>query len=306
MRKILNILIILCLVFLSMGCENQKKSSDKIQIITTVFAPYDFARQIAGDKADVSLLLDPGSEPHDFEPTPQDIIALSECDLFIYTGSENDVWAEEILKNNKNIKTLKLLDCVETIDEEIKQGMEHQHDEKGAPDDHVWTSPKNAELICEKIYGVLCEIDSENTSRYTENAEKYTQKLDALDKEFSEIMVSAKRKTLIFGDKFPVRYFTEEYGLDYYAAFPGCAESSEASPKTIAFLIDKVKSENIPVVFYIELSNMKTAKTICGETGAKPLLFHSAHNLSKEDFDKGLTFMDIMKNNANALREALN
>lgn len=306
-----------CIAILLCGCaaEPPKANKEKLSVITTIFAPYDFVRQIGGDRVSVKMLLNPGADAHSYEPSPNDIVRISECDLFIYTGGENDEWVNELLKSNKNINTLKMLDCVDTLDEEIKDGMaghEHSgHDEHsghnghGEADDHVWTSPENAVKIVEKIRGQLCAKDPKNAAYYTENAAAYTAELQKTDSEFREIVKNAKRKTLIFGDRFPVRYFVEEYGLDYYAAFPGCSSSVEANPRTVEYLINKIKSEKIPSVFYIELSDRRMAKVLSEETGAKMLLFHSAHNVSAEDFKNGITYLEIMENNEKALKEAL-
>ena len=299
---------ICCIAILLCGCtaEMPEMNKEKISVITTIFAPYDFVRQIGGDRVSVKMLLHPGADSHSYEPSPKDIVRISDCDLFIYTGGENDEWVSGLLKNNKDINTLKMLDCVDTIDEEIKDGMAgHEHSGHGEADDHVWTSPKNAIGIVEKIREQLCAKDPENSGYYTENAAAYTAKLQKTDSEFREIVKNAKRKTLIFGDRFPVRYFVEEYGLDYYAAFPGCSSSVEANPKTVEYLINKIKAGKIPAVFYIELSDKRMAKVLAEETGAKMLLFHSAHNVSAEDFKNGITYLDIMKNNEKALKEAL-
>lgn len=299
---------ICCIAILLCGCtaEMSEMNKEKISVITTIFAPYDFVRQIGGDRVSVKMLLHPGADSHSYEPSPKDIVRISDCDLFIYTGGENDEWVNGLLKNNKGINTLKMLDCVDTVDEEIKDGMAgHEHGGHGEADDHVWTSPENAIKIAEKICGQLCAKDPENAGYYTENASVYKAELEKTDSEFREIIKNAKRKTLIFGDRFPARYFVEEYGLDYYAAFPGCSSSVEANPKTVEYLINKIKTEKIPSVFYIELSDKRMAKVLTEETGAKMLLFHSAHNVSAEDFKNGITYLEIMKNNEKALKEAL-
>lgn len=299
-----------CILILLSGCADKKPEIEdkKLSVITTVFAPYDFVRQIGGNKVSVRMLLRPGADAHSYEPSPKDVVRISECDLFICTGGENDEWVGRLLKDCKGLRTLKMLDCVDTIDEEIKDGMAgHDHEEHGhgEADDHVWTSPENAIKIAEKICGQLCEKDPKNAEYYTKNALKYTKELAKIDKEFTEIIQNAKRKTIIFGDRFPVRYFVEEYGLNYYAAFPGCSSSVEANPKTVEYLIDKIKTEKIPAVFYIELSDKRMARVLAEETGAKMLLFHSAHNVSAEDFKNGITYLSIMKNNETALKEAL-
>lgn len=288
----------------------KRVANSKLTVVTTIFAPYDFVRQVAGDTdIDLTMLLKPGTESHTYEPTSQDIIKIQKCDLFIYVGGENDKWVDNILSSlDKSVKTIKLLDCVNPEEEEAKEGMqvtEEKGDEKEW-DEHVWTSPKNAITISSKIAAEMEQIDTGNAETYKNNVQKYTEALTDLDNQFKEVVENAKRKTVVFADRFPARYFVEEYGLDYFAAFPGCSSESEASASTVAFLIKKVKAENIPVVFYIELSNEKMADTIVESTNAKKLLFHCCHNVSKEDFDNGATYLSLMTKNVANLKEALN
>ena len=507
MKKI--ILAFTCICFLltalcacgqsSSNAQPSAATGDKISVVSTIFAPYDFVRQIAGDNIDVSMLLPPGSESHSFEPTPQDIIKIQNCDVFIYVGGDSDAWMQRVLDSmdTSNMEIIALMDCVEVVEEEIVEGMEddhghsHEHEEfdpanvkdrpmsdfsgewiSGIPlindgsldeyihhnaeekgvsekerkaellirwesdydniavedntltingssakydykgyriiesdygatvwysyqiaepvadmpvyitfsdhgygaeehhdehteeheteheheeighfhmkygnesfdilidneawepfyfdashsnaeigefmaghgeeaefDEHVWTSPKNTKLIVQKISDVFSELDRENTEVYKENTADYLAKLDELDAKFQEIANSAVRKTLIFGDRFPFRYFADCYSLDYYAAFPGCSTETEASAATVAFLIDKIKEAEIPVVFHAEMSNKKMANTISEETGAKVLLFHACHNVTKDEMADGVTYIDLMNQNAENLKEALN
>jgi zinc transport system substrate-binding protein len=180
----------------------------------------------------------------------------------------------------------------------------HDHEE-AEYDEHIWTSPKNAIRIVRAITGVLCEVDGADAALFRRNADAYAARLGELDKEFQAVVNGAKRKTIVFGDRFPFRYFADAYGLSYFAAFPGCSTETEPSAATVAFLINKIKSEKIPVVFHIELSNERMADTIAAETGAKKLLFHAGHNISKRDFDRKLTFLEIQKANVPRLKEAL-
>lgn len=317
-RIIISLLCITMSVLLT-GCRIVKQQDNsKINIVTTVFASFDFARQVAGDNANITLLIKPGSESHSYEPTPKDIIAIEECDIFIYTGGENDTWLDYILNtvDNDDIKIIKMLDLVEKYEEEHVEGMEghhhsHEHDhshEEGAEewDEHVWTDPLNAIKISEKIKDVLCETDVNNKERYEENFRQYSDELMRLDSEFESIVEKSERHELVFGDRFPLRYFVEAYGLDYYAAFPGCAAESEPSAKTVAFLIDKVKEDKIPIVFKIELSNGNIANAIANDAGVKVMTFYTCHNVSRSDFDKGETYISLMRRNLDTLREALN
>lgn len=291
-----------------LGISDARKQSEKLTIVTTNFPAYDFTRAVAGDKAEIKMLLKPGSEMHDFEPTPSDIIDIEKSNLFIYTGGESDEWVEDILEDTKVSKTLKMMDAVEVVEEEAVEGMEAEEEEEGEEpeyDEHVWTSPKNAKKIVNRVKDELIKVSPENEEAFEQNAADYSAELDELDNKFQTIVDNSKRKTIVFGDRFPLRYFADEYGLKYYAAFPGCSEQTEASSATIAFLVDKVKSEKIPVVFKIEMSSGKVAQTIADETDAKVLTFNAAHNISADDFNAGVAYVDIMEQNLSVLEEAL-
>lgn len=308
--KITIALAVILLVSLGviLGISDARKQSEKLTIVTTNFPAYDFARAVAGDKAEIKMLLKPGSEMHDFEPTPSDIIDIEKSNLFIYTGGESDEWVEDILEDTKVSKTLKMMDAVEIVEEEAVEGMETEEEEEGEEpeyDEHVWTSPKNAKKIVNRIKDELIKVSPENEEAFEQNAADYSAELDELDNKFHAIVDNSKRKTIVFGDRFPLRYFADEYGLKYYAAFPGCSEQTEASSATIAFLVDKVKSEKIPVVFKIEMSSGKVAQTIADETNAKVLTFNAAHNISADDFNAGVAYVDIMEQNLSVLEEAL-
>jgi zinc transport system substrate-binding protein len=493
------VFLIVC-IFLSftalLSAGGRKESAGTgggVKVVTTIFPPYDFVREIGGGKVDLTMLLPPGAESHSFEPTPRDIITVQNSDIFIYVGGESDAWVERILSSmdTGRMRIISLMDCVEVVEELIVEGMQdeeegHSHGEepftvadvkdralsdwagnwqsvypylldgtldpvmehkaesgektaeeyyeqyktaymtdmdkvtitadsisfsrngvpvtakyvykgtgitpvddgtlwvrykfeasgnapKGAPryimfsdhlhapakpehfhiyssdesfdalmedtdpvnyptyylsdltnaeivaemighdheeeeaeyDEHVWTAPRNARLIVEKISAALCEADPANASAYRTNTAAYLEKLDTLDAAFRNAVSGGKRKTLVFGDRFPFRYFADAYGLSYFAAFPGCSTETEASAATVAFLIDKVRQEKIPVVFHIELSNGKIADIICEETGAKKSLLHAAHNVSKQEFEGGATYLGLMTKNIETLREAL-
>jgi zinc transport system substrate-binding protein len=479
------------------GQKEPDKADGKINVVATIFPPYDFVREIAGDKVNLTMLLKPGAESHSYEPSPQDIIRIQNCDVFIHVGGESDAWVERILESmdTSRMEIVTLMDCVDVVEEVIVEGMQdeeeghdhdhgHSHEEesftiadvkdraltdwagdwqsvyphlldgtldpvwehkaeesektaqeifeeskahyvtdvdrvvitadsmsfyikdvpvkaqyayrgagvidregvlwvrykfeaagnppKGAPryimfsdhfhapakaehfhiyasdksfdelmadehpvnyptyypanltktelvtemighgheeeveyDEHVWTSPRNAKIIVQKIAGVLKERDSANAALYEKNTAFYLAKLTELDNSFQNMIKGAKRKTFIFGDRFPFRYFADAYGLSYFAAFPGCSTETECSAATIAFLVDKVRAEKIPVVFHIELSNEKIADTICEETGAKKSQLHAVHNISQRDFDRGENYYTLMSQNVQNLKEAL-
>lgn len=295
------------------GCAAPLETPNEngISIVTTLFAPYDFAKQVAGEAASVTMLLPPGAESHSYEPTPRDIIAIQEADLFIYAGGENESWMTDVLSSIDmgSTKIISMLDVVDLLKEETVEGMEHDHDEDHRHesfDEHVWTSPLNAQAIVLEICDALCEIAPGHTEAFTTNAENYCIALNTLHGDIERTISSAKRNTILFGDRFPVRYFTEEYGLEYFAAFPGCSADTEASAATVAFLIDKVKEESIPVIFKAELSTGNIAEAISEATGAKVLTFTSCHNLTKEEFEAGMTYIDFMYQNLENLTEALN
>ena len=309
MKKLLLILLCLLLLLGLGGCGAQPEAeTGGLSIVTTVFPAYDFARQIAGDRAQVSLLLPPGAESHSFEPTAKDMMRVQSADLFFCNGGESEAWAEELLKSGDGIRSLSMMDCVETLEEEVREGMqENPTEEEGGKeyDEHVWTSPRNAIRICEALCEELCDLDPEGESEYRARLAAYQAELEDLDAAFRQTVSEGKHRTVIFADRFPVRYFVEEYGLDYFAAFPGCAEDTEPSARTVAFLIDRVREEEIPAVFYIEFSNEKMADQICEDTGCGKLLFHSCHNVSADDLRSGVTYLELMRNNVPALKEAL-
>lgn len=327
------------------ACSNQDKAdAHKLKIVTTNFAEYDFARQITGDKADVKMLLKPGAESHSYEPSPQDIKTIQDSDLFVYVGGDSDEWVGDILESmDKKPNTFKLMDAVDLMEEEVKEGMvhehhdddkdccdehkehehEHEHEEHADKheehadkheehadepemDEHVWTSPVNAIKIVEKMSAEIIKLDPNNADTYKKNTEEYIKKLQKLDGEFREVVKNGKRKEIVVGDRFPFLYFVKEYGIEYYAAFPGCSKDTDTNPATIAFLTEKVKEDNIPVVFHIELSNEQMSKAIAEATGAKSELLNAVHNISDEDFKKGVTYIDLMEHNVEVLKEALN
>lgn len=312
MKKIAAILIVLTLLSLPLaGCGAESAPErEGISVVATVFAPYDFARQLVGERGEVTLLLPPGSEAHSYEPSPKDIIEIQNCDVFIYVGGVSDAWVADVLESvGDGVRTVTLMDCVELLEEEHVEGMEIDEEEHNDGeveyDEHVWTSPRNAKLICEKIADALCEADPEGSADYQAALKDYSAQLDALDAAFTEVVANGVRNTVVFGDRFPLLYFARAYGLEYYAAWPGCADEAEPSAATVTFLIDKVKEENIPVVFHIELSNEDMVDTICDETGAKKMLFSACHNVTRTQFEEGVTYLDLMWQNVDALKEAL-
>ena len=309
-KSYLFIVAIICVLLIGCGKD---KNTYKYNIVVTNYPAYDFTRAVIKDVDDINvkMLLKPGVETHDYEPTPQDIISIKNSDLFIYIGGESDSWIDNVLKDKDKDKTriVRLMDIVELYEEETVEGMEEEpkeDEEEIEYDEHIWTNPINAIKIINYLKEEIKKIDLNNYNEYEKNSNNCIDQLSEIDSEIKNIVNSSKRKEIVFGDRFPLRYFVEEYGLSYKAAFPGCAHETEASAKTISYLIDYIRDNNIPVVFHIELSNKKIAETIAKETNAKVLEFHSAHNISKNDFEKGLTYIDFYKKNIESLKEALN
>ena len=286
--------------------------TDRLRVVATAFPYYDFARAVGGDRVDVTLLVPAGRETHSFEPTPMDVVTISECDVFLYNGGESEYWVEEVLKSaGENIPvTMAMMDLVGLAEEEFVDGMqvsEHgeEEEEETEYDEHIWTSPVLARELMWDVCGALCKADWDGADYYTDNAAAYEAELEALDLEFRDVVEHASRRTLVFGDRFPLLYFCREYGLSYSAAFHGCASDTEPSLATLKYLIDKVDEEHIPVVYTIELSSQKIAQAIADATGAKVLTFQSCQQLSREDWENGETYVSLMHRNVEALREGL-
>ena len=312
MRKITAILLAALLLALT-ACgrlETEETKNDKPSIVATLFPAYDFARTIAGERCRVTLLVPPGSEAHSFEPTAQDLMRVESCALLVCNGGESESWLETLLSGTEGgFESVVMLDCVEALEEEEKEGMQDTHEESAEDeteyDEHVWTSPRNAMAICRAICEKLCAIDPEGEALYRGNCARYCAELEELDAAFRRIVAGAQSDCLIFADRFPVRYFVEEYGLDYFAAFPGCADDTEPSARTVAFLIDRVREKEVPAVLYIEYSNEKMADVICEETGCEKRLFHSCHTVSAADLEAGASYLSLMWDNTVSVKEAL-
>lgn len=312
MKRVIALIMALSLLLCGCGTVQPESETDdtKLQIVCSCFPAYDFVRAVAGDRAQITLLLKPGAEVHSYEPSPKDIIRIQESDLFVCNGGESEEWVESLISENEGLNVIYMMDCVDAV-EESDEGIyssdhdEHEHEEAEL-DEHVWTSPLNAVKIVEKISDALYEMDNANGREYLTNCEVYKAKLLDLDIRIRTAVLQAKRNSLVFADRFPMRYFALEYGLDCFAAFPGCASETEPSAKTVAFLIDRVREEDIPAVLYMEFSNEKMADVICEDTGCKKLPFYSAHSVTAEQFEAGMTYIDLMEINLNSLKEALN
>ncbi len=319
MKRLISLLLAGVLLGALCGCSAPAKQEEGLSVVATIFPQYDFARQVMGSSNHLTMLLRPGQEVHSYEPTPQDIIAIQNCDLFIYVGGESDAWIEDVLEgmDTSHMVILSLMDLVDPLEEDtdsvLENPEEHSHEDGEAThlhqeeyDEHVWTSPKNAMLITQAICDALCDIDPSNAQTYRQNTADYLEQLEGLDQDFREVISNAGRDTLIFGDRFPLLYFVREYGLNYYAAFPGCASETEPSAATVARLIDLVREEQVPVVYQIELSNGNIARSIADSSGAKVETFYTCHNITRDDFNAGETYLSLMERNVNSLKEALN
>lgn len=313
--------IVLCsaLIMSVTACSENKRGNDdngKLKIVTTVFPPYDFAKQIAGDKADIKMLLPVGTETHHYDPTPSDMIAVKDCDVFIYIGGSNEEWTEKILSDTdrEKVKVVKLIEHIDDLSPSIansghshegeEHSDEHGHNENDY-DQHIWTSPKNAKIMLGAICDAICEADAENSESYRESKQKYENEITALQNDFKAAADITGEKMLVFADKFPFTYFAKEFGFTCLAAFSSCSDESEPSAATVAMIIDEVKIHKIPAVFYLKFSSKKVADNICNETGAEAYPLHTCHNVSKDEFEKGESYVSLMRQNLQSIEKAL-
>lgn len=336
MKKCLTILLILILTagcFSACGSKNGAEDG-KLRIVVTIFPEYDWVKAILGDRAgdaEITLLLDNGVDLHSYQPTAADILKIADCDLFIYVGGESDKWVSDALRNpvNKNRVVINLMDVLGSAvkEEEIVPGMQaeehdhdhedededdhdHDHDHEEGPeyDEHVWLSLRNASVLVKSFSDALQKLDSANADTYRKNAEDYVAKLNALDEQYKAAVSEASVKTLLFGDRFPFRYMTDDYNLKYYAAFVGCSAESEASFETIAFLAEKADELSLRSVITIEGTDHRIAETIIRNTKTKDqkiLELDSLQSAKADDIKNGLTYLSVMEKNLNVLKEAL-
>lgn len=305
----------------------EKEGEEPLKVITTIFPYYDFTRQIAGDMVDLELIIPAGMDSHSFEPTPADMRKIQEADVLICNGGAMEHWVSEVLEaiDRTDMNVVVMMDYVEAVEEEIVEGMEEEthdhshkeshdegsalegrdHEEEAEYDEHIWTSPVNAITFTKVIANALSNADPAHKKEYEAGRDRYEKELLRLHEGFQEVAKNRKRNTIIIGDKFPFRYLTEEYGFHYRAAFSGCSTDTEPSPKTIAYLIHKVREENIPVVYYLELSSHRVSEIISEETGAKLKLLHSCHNVTRKELEDGVTYVDLMEQNIENLRKGL-
>ena len=311
------------------GSSGNGEKTDKLSVVTTIFPEYDWVREITAgvDGVDLTMLLDNGVDLHSYRPTADDIVKVSDCDMFIYVGGESDEWVDGVLAQsvNKDMVVLNLLEALgdRVKTEEVKEGMEehghdedhgeeegeeHDHEHEEELDEHVWLSLKNAVFLCETIAAKLAALDPANAEAYTANAEAYTAKLNALDARYAAVAEAARTKTLLFGDRFPFRYLVDDYGLDYYAAFAGCSAESEASFETIMFLANKADELGLNAIMQIESADGSIARTVNDATKTKDrkiLTMDSLQSTTAAEVEAGATYLSAMEKNLEVLTEAL-
>lgn len=311
-KKLIPLIVSLVfIVSLLSSCETTKPTEgNKLSIVSTIFPYYDFAREIAGDKCELSMLIPPGSESHDYEPSPKDIININNSDIFIYNGGESDAWVDKILSSIDNdVKIIKMIDYVSPICIHSKES-EHIHnsheDHHNEVDEHIWTSPVNAIALTKVISQEIQSLDSNNAEFYQNNTDNYVGKLKNLHFDFSNLVNKSNKKSLVIADRFPLIYFTSEYNLEYISAFSGCSSDTQPSIKTVKSLIDYTENNNISVVYHMDFSNENLAKLISEDTDSKVYTLYSCHNITKEQFEDGVTYYSLMELNLKSLKEALN
>lgn len=318
-------ILIFAVAVLAFGCLTAcgiggQSDSRKLKIVTTIFPEYDWVKCILGDNpadAEITLMLDSGVDLHSFQPTAEDIFKIINCDVFIYVGGESDGWVENALRSGGNEHRV-VINLMETLgnrvkEEELVEGMEcekEEDEEEEGPeyDEHVWLSLGNAAYLVDKIAKAICKVDMDNAVVYTENAKAYVEKLNALDASYKAAVDAASVKTLLFGDRFPFRYLTDDYDLKYYAAFVGCSAETEASFETIAFLAKKVDECSLKAVMTIEGTDRRIAETIVQNTASKDqkiLTLDSMQSVTSADVKKGVSYLSIMESNLAVLKEAL-
>lgn len=307
MKKFKKFTLIFCLILtlvLILTCcksNNEAKEEKKIKIVTTIFPEYDFVRELTGGVGNVEIknLTPFGVDVHCFEPTPKNLIEVKESDLFIYVGGETENWVKKILNSTekKSSTFVSLLDFLNYENSEKKEDFKK--------DEHVWTSLLNCIKIVKKLKEKLCEINPENKDLYEKNCERYLKELNSLHEEFKGVVVNKKRDLLVFADRFSFSHFVKDYGLKYVSPYVGCSSEGEASSKKIAEIVEIVKKKKIPVILKLEQGNSSVAKEISKETGASIRNFNSCHNCTEEEFKKGKTFLDFLRQNLETLKEAV-
>lgn len=299
MKRVL--ICILCVLLLC-GCSQNMNTqkSEKITVVTTIFPLYDFARAIGGDKIDIKMLIKPGTEVHSYDPLPSDMAVIYDCDLVLYIGGESDTWVDTLL-DSADINSLSLIEAVE------HNHHEHEHTEHGHDhtDEHIWTAPENAVLMLQNICESLCDTDPENAAAYKQNCDAYITEVNKASDKISDTVSGFEKPFILVADRFPFAYLAEQYAIEYEAAFDGCAVSTDISLKTMSRLTDTIQKRNIKAVYCTELSSKNVANALNEQLGVEVIELHSAHNVTLDDFNGGITYVDILYRNINALERGL-
>ena len=313
MKRILSLVLSILIGISLSGCRKEQEDT-RLKVVCTVFPQYDFVREIGGELVNAEMLLPFSVESHDFSfdsLTVADLKKIASCDLFIYIGGPSDKdWVGELKKSVKSDRTeyLALIDATDVLNESLSESMEHDHEdhdhlETETIDEHIWTSPKRAIEIVDFICAKLCELDKQNSEAYLNNANNYKQRLIEADNKLSKIESSGKK--LIFADRFAFRYLCYDYKISYDAAFPGCSAATDPSVSQIASLTKSAKDSKAKSIFYLENSDPAFAKNIANTIGAKAVMLHSAHTVSKKEFENKISFISILENNILKISEAL-
>lgn len=312
---VIAVMLLITLLVSLTGCNTKsaatKEGRSKITVVTTLFPQYDFVKEIAGDKVEVSLLLPPGVEPHSFEPTPKDVADIKKADLFIYTGKYMEPWVEKVIEATQggSLLIVNTSTGIDLIDEEEHNGHDTQkHEEEhhhGGKDPHIWVDPILAQKMVDNIVEGLGRIDLANASFYKKNGDTYKEKLQELDRKFADTFKKTKYKKIIYGGHFAFSYLAKRYGLEHISPYSGFAPNAEPTPQRIVELIKNMKESGLKTIYYEELIDPKVAKVIAAQTGAEMLLLHGAHNVSKDELLAGVTYLNIMEENLERLKQGL-
>jgi zinc transport system substrate-binding protein len=305
MKKIFLVVSLVLVVAGFAGCAApvaDESSPKKIQIVTTLFPLYDFAKNIGGDKVDVTLLLPPGVEAHSYEPKPSDIVKINQADVFVYTGKFMEPWVEDVLNGVSNKKMIVVDSSVNT---KMIAGVFHDADEPaGSPDPHIWLDFGNAAVMIDNITAALVKSDAADASLYEKNADDYKARLVVMDERYKSELATCNIREIIYAGHYALGYLAKRYGLDYVAA-QGISPDSEPTPAQMILLVNQIRALKVKYVFYEELVQPTIAETLAQETGVKMLKLNAAHNLSRDDFENGLSFLSIMENNLGTLKQGL-
>lgn len=311
LKLILFFMIFLLFINPITGCwdRNEKHETKRLRIVTTLFPLYDFTKYIVGDKGEVTLILPPGVEPHGFEPKAGDILKINSADIFIYTGKFMEPWAEKIVKGVEDKKLLIIntstgiealhLNNIKTNYKD-KHHLKHNH----SNDPHVWLDPINVIAMVDSILTGLIKKDPINREYYENNAKKYKEMVAELDKKFKKTLSLCKKRIIVHGGHFAFGYMAKRYGLEYLSAYKG-APDAEPTPKLVAHLKKIIKEGNLKYIFYEELITPRVAKVLAEETKTELLKLHTCGNISKEEMDRGVTFLSLMEENLKNLKTGL-